>query len=498
MITTTKIRTDLNRPGEPVTVYAVQGDRNSRRLELTLTASGSPWTPPENTAAALRYRKPDGTLGYYDTMPDGSRAWEIAENTVSILLAPQILTVPGTVDAQLELMAEADLLGACTFRISVKENPAAGVQKSEDYVNWMEWMVAQVEARVAELVESGGLGGSGEGTVQAVAGVLPEDGNVPLQASHIGALPVSGGTMTGELAMGENPLSGLATPEQEDQAANKGYVDEQLAEVNTTLHSYTDQQVLQAAPVNLLDNSDFRNPVNQRGETSYKKSANGGYTIDRWAAYQYDNVQLELTEEGLSLYSWIYQPIDEITAARYADKAVTVAVMVDGVIYCSSGTVVRNGSRNTTAVRSFSKGRIVLTQEANGQMHFALGLTRAAVVSWCALYPGAFTADNLPDYRPKGYGVELAECRRYYSGNLLLNTMRTGGDYFALGLTHNMRATPTLTLLGLHPWGSETITTGLEPTEVGLTDRQLQYVRLPDVAGSVQWGTMELTLTADL
>lgn len=493
MITTTKIRTDLNRPAGPVTVYAVQGDRNTRRLELTLTASGTPWVPPEGTRAAMRYRKPDGTLGYYDTMPDGTSAWEMAENTVSILLAPQMLTVPGTVDAQLELMAGTDLLGACTFCVRVQENPAAGVQKSEDYVNWMEWMMAQIESRVAELGSAGG-----EGTVQAVAGVLPEDGNVPLKASDIGALPTAGGTMTGELSMGDNPLSGLATPEQEDQAANKAYVDEQIAEAGTSGRSYTDQQVLQAAPVNLLDNSDFRNPVNQRGETSYQKSANGGYTIDRWAAYQYDNVKMELTEEGLSLSSWIYQPIDEITAARYEDKAVTVAAMVDGVIYCGSGTVLRNGSKNTTVIRSFSKGRIVLTQETNGQMYYALGLTRAAVVSWCALYPGAFTADNLPDYRPKGYGAELAECRRYYSGDLLINTCRTGGNYFALGFTHNMRQTPTLTLLGLYPWGAEAITTGLEPEEVGLTDKQLMYVRLPNVADSVQCGTMELTLSADL
>lgn len=33
-------------------------------------------------------------------------------------------------------------------------------------------------------------------------------------------------------------------------------------------------------PVNLLDNSDFTNPVNQRGQTEYLGS---GYSIDRWA-----------------------------------------------------------------------------------------------------------------------------------------------------------------------------------------------------------------------
>jgi hypothetical protein len=35
-----------------------------------------------------------------------------------------------------------------------------------------------------------------------------------------------------------------------------------------------------ANPINLLDNSDFRNPVNQRGNTA--KVGKGVYTIDRW------------------------------------------------------------------------------------------------------------------------------------------------------------------------------------------------------------------------
>ena len=34
-------------------------------------------------------------------------------------------------------------------------------------------------------------------------------------------------------------------------------------------------------PRNLLDNSDFRNPVNQRGQTSYADK----YGIDRWISF---------------------------------------------------------------------------------------------------------------------------------------------------------------------------------------------------------------------
>ena len=31
-----------------------------------------------------------------------------------------------------------------------------------------------------------------------------------------------------------------------------------------------------------------------------------------------------------------------------------------------------------------------------------------------ALYPGEYTAEPIPEYQPKGYAAELAECQRYY------------------------------------------------------------------------------------
>lgn len=36
------------------------------------------------------------------------------------------------------------------------------------------------------------------------------------------------------------------------------------------------------------------------------------------------------------------------------------------------------------------------------------------VVDWVSLVEGEYTADTLPEYQPKGYAAELAECQRYY------------------------------------------------------------------------------------
>ncbi len=71
------------------------------------------------------------------------------------------------------------------------------------------------------------FGMDGSGTVVSVCGSDPDsDGNVDLTAGDVGALPTTGGAMTGEIAMNGQPISGLNDPTENDQAARKKYVDD--------------------------------------------------------------------------------------------------------------------------------------------------------------------------------------------------------------------------------------------------------------------------------
>lgn len=71
------------------------------------------------------------------------------------------------------------------------------------------------------------FGMDGSGTVVSVCGSDPDsDGNVELTAEDVGALPTTGGTMTGAIAMNGQPISGLNDPTENDQAARKKYVDD--------------------------------------------------------------------------------------------------------------------------------------------------------------------------------------------------------------------------------------------------------------------------------
>lgn len=69
------------------------------------------------------------------------------------------------------------------------------------------------------------MGIDGTGSVSSVAGISPNsDGNVPLTAEDVGALPSTGGDLTGELRMNGQRISGLNAPTADDQAANMGFV----------------------------------------------------------------------------------------------------------------------------------------------------------------------------------------------------------------------------------------------------------------------------------
>lgn len=90
------------------------------------------------------------------------------------------------------------------------------------------------------------MGLDGTGAVSSVAGISPDsDGNVPLTAEDVGALPSTGGDMTGELNMNGQPISGLNSPTKDTQAANKRYVDGTAANAETNAKAYSEQKKLQ-------------------------------------------------------------------------------------------------------------------------------------------------------------------------------------------------------------------------------------------------------------
>ena len=90
----------------PPTLHMTQGDSNSRSIVAALFSGASPFNIPSGSSVMVRFGKPDGTGGLYDTTESGAHV-VFAGNTVTAPVAEQMLSVPGVVVAQIELYSSA-------------------------------------------------------------------------------------------------------------------------------------------------------------------------------------------------------------------------------------------------------------------------------------------------------------------------------------------------------------------------------------------------------
>ena len=112
------------------TVPAVQSD-TARSVEVALYAGGQPWDIPPEATASIRYRRADGAGGVYDTLSDGSKAWSISGNTVTIALDAAVLGVPGTATMQIAMRRDEEVLSTFSFQIQVQADPSVGTSAPE-------------------------------------------------------------------------------------------------------------------------------------------------------------------------------------------------------------------------------------------------------------------------------------------------------------------------------------------------------------------------------
>ena len=185
MKVTAKIKLDLRSQNYGSSVYAVQGDGGSRCVEAALLDGGKPWNVPAGVTAAVAYKKPDFTKGLYDKLADDTPAVTVSGSTVTVVLAKQMLTVPGSVQACIVFNNVAlDQLTTFPFTVAVAANPAIGAEPSDDYIR-LQWLEDKLDEYVKKITEGIVPGGSG-GAVSSVNG---KTGAVVLTADDVHALP---------------------------------------------------------------------------------------------------------------------------------------------------------------------------------------------------------------------------------------------------------------------------------------------------------------------
>lgn len=143
--TTASINIDLQRPSI-IVIHAKQFDALSRFAEIHLFSCGEPWSIDKSNndkkeyAYAVQYRKPDGTKGLYDKLPDGETdavtesLAPSGETVLRVRFAPQMFTVAGNVKCSVAIMHTGDgtKLQTCSFDVLVAASEVSG-DESKDY-----------------------------------------------------------------------------------------------------------------------------------------------------------------------------------------------------------------------------------------------------------------------------------------------------------------------------------------------------------------------------
>lgn len=177
-----------------------------------------------------------------------------------------------------------------------------------------------------------------------------------------------------------------------------------LADVKRSLES-TSFEVL-----NLLDNSDFTNPVNSNGKTAYRGL---GFSIDRWVV---PNDKSALTVgDGFVLV----QNDDTAATAMFVNRlrsgSIKKGKTYTGIIYLNDGTVYfGSGYYNGGDLELTSTDNDVYLQIATGSTYDLFRVCvkpgKIARVVHAALYEGEYKRGNIPTYTRKGYGAEAVNC----------------------------------------------------------------------------------------
>lgn len=234
---------------------------------------------------------------------------------------------------------------------------------------------------------------------------------------------------------------------------------------------------------NLLINSDFRNPINQRGQTSYTGASSKIYTIDRWCMGTYaSKLTLNVNDGYISLVStgtsslWFNQVFETLLTGTY-----TITVKVKAV----NGEVRVEFSGN---MMQLFNGLNTFTISGNNvaSLSIVLGAGTSIDIEYIKLEQGSIATPFVP--RP--YGEELALCQRYEFKN------PNGGAWIGYGYVNsagtvaiisiplpvNMRDIPTISYSSFTLYGSGT-SLDISNAHVGGLFNNILQLQINNVSG---------------
>lgn len=402
---------NLSADAIPGRLHMVQGDSNSRTIVATLWDGAQLYSIPEGAAVMVRFRKPDGTGGLYDTSESGQKV----SYTGSIVTAPvatQMLAVAGDVFAEIDIFgggAGAAAERLATFRFVVEVAPCVLPDAeiiSSDYYNIL-------ASKVAEAVSAA------ERAEQAQSAAA--------ESAEAAAASAANAATSVEGAVKYNTAQTLTDAQKQQARDNIGAPAPYTAGENISISGSVIATKAFPCNPNLLDNWYFGNPVNQRN----------GYVVPPQTPYY-----------TLSTTEWNQVGVTEgyyaITGTNGGGEAYTISI--GGTTYMVTKSAAVRGYtgegygidrwrvENSTTIKLTNNGLVITTTNDNGitqnseQLQYLLGkIVTFSMLTASGLYAITFDAGGISG------GVNLSSFEIFSTSSWLLYVRHLGsGDSEAI------------------------------------------------------------------
>lgn len=187
---------------------------------------------------------------------------------------------------------------------------------------------------------------------------------------------------------------------------------------NSPVEQMSVKKYSQTSNPNLLDNTNFFNPINQRNQTSYSNTdAAPKYSIDRWQVLggTFDvQTRTYTSNSTLGIYGNQFRQYIPLENVSIGDT-ITVSSVINDTRHVFTTTIPQYGDSVTGApflLETTWGGFKMITREAEhaALLTMVVNVSQSITVDWIKMELGNFATP----YVPKGYGAELAECLRYF------------------------------------------------------------------------------------
>lgn len=225
---------------------------------------------------------------------------------------------------------------------------------------------------------------------------------------------------------------------------------------NSPVEQMSVKKYSQTSNPNLLDNTNFFNPINQRNQTSYSNTdAAPKYSIDRWQVLggTFDvQTRTYTSNSTLGIYGNQFRQYIPLESVSIGDT-ITVSSVINDTRQIFTTTIPQYGDTVADApflLETTWGGFKMITREAEhaALLTMVVNVSQSITVDWIKMEFGNFATP----YVPKGYGEELAECLRYfqrvYADWRIYPTLKDMPYRFSQSTLQVMRIKPTISAHG--------------------------------------------------